>query len=83
MRTTPETRRRLAESRSWTVEHELLAQLIEEVSVLAADRRRKKPREVPRPAHLKRDREKAGVKKAIAVMKATSRRVYGGGQGAT
>lgn len=28
---------------------ELLAQLIEEVSVLAADRRRKEPRQVPRP----------------------------------
>jgi hypothetical protein len=33
----------------WGVTEELLAQLIEEVSVLTADRRRKEPREVPRP----------------------------------
>lgn len=33
----------------WGHVEELLAQLIEEVSVLTADRRRKKPREVRRP----------------------------------
>ncbi|HET9654597.1 MAG TPA: hypothetical protein VFP72_04545, partial [Kineosporiaceae bacterium] len=34
---------------TWGTTDELLAQLIEEVAVLAADHRRKKPREVPRP----------------------------------
>ncbi|MFF4188107.1 hypothetical protein ACFYZ9_33425 [Streptomyces sp. NPDC001691] len=33
----------------WTVQSELLAQLIEEVSLLASDRRRDKPRTVHRP----------------------------------
>lgn len=33
----------------WTVHSELLAQLIEEVSLLASDRRREKPRTVRRP----------------------------------
>lgn len=33
----------------WGYVEELLAQLIEEVSVLTADRRRKEPREVRRP----------------------------------
>ncbi|MFD4933426.1 hypothetical protein [Streptomyces virginiae] len=33
----------------WTPHTELLAQLIEEVSVLAADRRREKPRTIIRP----------------------------------
>ncbi|MEU3504730.1 hypothetical protein ABZ726_29750 [Streptomyces hundungensis] len=33
----------------WTVHSELLAQLIEEVSLLASDRRREKPRTVHRP----------------------------------
>jgi len=40
-----------AETGSWGLTHELLAQLIEEVSVLAADRRRKEPRTIPRPGH--------------------------------
>lgn len=33
----------------WELLHELLATILEEVSILAADRRRKKPLEVPRP----------------------------------
>lgn len=40
-------------NREWPVDTELLAQLIEEVSVLAADHRRKKPLQVTRPKHLK------------------------------
>lgn len=34
---------------AWSTDTELLARLVEEVSVLAADKRRKKPLEVPRP----------------------------------
>ncbi|MFD0353007.1 hypothetical protein ACFVHW_04545 [Streptomyces sp. NPDC127110] len=33
----------------WTVTSELLAQLLEEVSILASDRRRPEPKSVPRP----------------------------------
>jgi hypothetical protein len=59
MNTTPELRERLMQERSWTISTELLAQLVEEVSILAADHRRKKPREVPRPDHLKRRKIRA------------------------
>lgn len=38
-----------AQINGWTTETELLAQLIEEVSILAADRRRDKPTSIPRP----------------------------------
>jgi hypothetical protein len=38
----------------WTTRDELTAQLIEEVAVLAADQRRKKPRTVTRPVWLAR-----------------------------
>lgn len=58
----------------WTLNTELLAQLIEEVSVLAADMRRKKPRKVPRPAHLTGDGS-SGVKRVVSVLKATQRSV--------
>jgi hypothetical protein len=58
----------------WTLTVELLAQLIEEVSVLAADHRRKQPREVPRPDHMTNDR--GGIKHAVNVLKATARRVH-------
>lgn len=33
----------------WGMQEELMAQLVEEVSVLAADHRRKEPRVLPRP----------------------------------
>ena len=37
----------------WGYVEELLAQVIEEVSVLSADRRRKEPRQLPRPGQKK------------------------------
>lgn len=80
VRTTPEQR----SQEKWTVEMELLAQVVEEVSVLASDRRRKKPVQVPRPDHLTRkgrpDRpaednvvSMAGYKHAIGVLGASSK----------
>lgn len=57
----------------WTLNTELLAQLIEEVSILAAEQRRRKPRKVPRPAHL--TGEEGGVKRAVNVLKGSQRRV--------
>jgi hypothetical protein len=38
-----------ASSDGWTAHTELLVQLIEEVSILAADKRRDEPRTIPRP----------------------------------
>lgn len=40
----------------WGQVEELLAQLVEEVSILASDHRRKKPREIPRPYQRAADR---------------------------
>lgn len=63
IKTTDEMREREAEARSWTVETELLAQIREDISILAADRRRKKVVDVPRPEHLtRRGRRRQGVK---------------------
>ncbi|WP_435059872.1 hypothetical protein [Streptomyces sp. bgisy060] len=44
-----DSRVRSAPIDGWTKQTELLAQLIEEVSILAADRRREEPTSVPRP----------------------------------
>lgn len=53
IRTTPEIREQLRLAQTWTLEHELLAQIKEEISILAAEHRRKKPVEVPRPDHVR------------------------------
>ncbi|KIF04155.1 hypothetical protein PL81_20290 [Streptomyces sp. RSD-27] len=45
----PESRLTSSPIGGWTAHTELLAQLIEEVSVLAADRRRENPRTITRP----------------------------------
>ncbi len=45
----------------WGTTDELLAQLVEEVSVLVADRRRKEPRTIPRPWEAKKSGPVAGV----------------------
>ncbi len=44
--------KRDANAASWSTTEELLAQLIEEVSVMTAQHVRKEPRKVPRPAAL-------------------------------
>lgn len=44
----------------WTVETELLTCVLEEVSVLAADHRRKRPLEIPRPGAVQRARDRSG-----------------------
>lgn len=41
----------------WTVQTELLACIAEEVSVLASDRRRRKPLEIPRPVTIEQARD--------------------------
>lgn len=78
VRTTLAEREQLRQMRDWTTDTELLAQLVEEVSILAAERRRKSPREVPRPKHLREAYAKRGgdIKRAVSVLKATSRTVY-------
>ncbi len=83
LKTTPELRQRLAQAKEWTVETELLAKIFEEISILAAERRRKKPVELPRPDHLRPQRRRkpvkvgepnpAGFAHAIGVLKANAR----------
>jgi hypothetical protein len=69
-------------AKEWTLDHELLAQLVEEVSVVAAkDYWRRKPREVPRPKHLSQssrydDGNPRSVRPAINVLKGSRRAVY-------
>ena len=48
-RTDPDTR-----DEEWTVTTELLAQIVEEVSVVASNKQRSQPREIPRPAYMAR-----------------------------
>jgi hypothetical protein len=64
-------------NRRWTTEMELLAQVIEEVSVLAADHRRKEPRLVPRPGHVQRGggTHADPYKRGVAMLAATTRQV--------
>ena len=54
MRTTAEVRRELERARLWTNNTELLAMLVEVMSVLASERRMSKPIEVPRPKWLRK-----------------------------
>lgn len=53
----------------WGQDLELMAQLVEEVSVLAADHRRKKPRTIPRPKTLTAGRKVNGHQAMLAAVK--------------
>lgn len=84
-RTTRQTREQQRLNEQWPVQAELLAQVIEEVSVLASDHRRKKPREVPRPEAGKHRAVAAAaepaapagdVAPAVAAMKSAARTVH-------
>lgn len=62
----------------WTTRDELLARLLEETSVLAADKRRKKPLELPRPASIREAEEEAkptvnGLTGLVAMAEAAGR----------
>lgn len=50
IQTLPEERERRREGGEWGTDTELLAQVVELMSVLASDHRTRKPVEVPRPA---------------------------------
>jgi hypothetical protein len=71
VRTTAEQRRKLRQMKEWTTDTELLAQLIEEVSVLAADMRRKTPVKIERPNHL--SGEESSARKAMRMLASTAR----------
>jgi hypothetical protein len=68
----------------WTVDNELMAQLVELTSIVATDRQLKKPITIPRPDHIRRKGRayQSGVKEVpenpykqgIAVLQATSPR---------
>ncbi|WP_327074441.1 hypothetical protein OG196_31875 [Kitasatospora purpeofusca] len=67
----------------WGLTQELLAQAVELISVMAADRRLRKPVELPRPAHLRagvphRD-DADGMASAVAVLRRTTRKAPRGG----
>lgn len=86
------TGRGAREQERWPVEVELLAQLIEETSIAAAGLRRRRPREIPRPRHLRRSGPHPGgstggagdgdgdgadpYRRGVAVLAATSKRVH-------
>ncbi|MEV7926098.1 hypothetical protein [Kitasatospora sp. NPDC088779] len=57
----------------WGLTQELLAQLVELVSVLAAEHRLRRPVELPRPAYLSagraRERDEQGMARAVAVLR--------------
>lgn len=77
MRSTAETRRRLEQARLWTNNTELLAMLVEVVSVLASEQRLGKPIDVPRPEWLRsgaasRRGGRDGYARAANVMKANA-----------
>lgn len=84
IKTTPEIRRELTQAKQWTIETELLAKIFEEISILAAERRRKKPVELPRPEHMRKRRRKPvraghqqeGIKHAVSVLMANARPAY-------
>lgn len=76
----------LADAKQWTLDHELLAQIKEEISILAAEHRRKKPVQVPRPDHVRKGRRRPvrvgeppspeGIAHAVSVMKMNAKRVH-------
>jgi len=79
VRTTPEVREQLRRYREWTVDTELLAQIKEEISILASDRRRSRPVQVPRPDWVRRKpaaKGGGGVAHAIAVLRKHARTVH-------
>ncbi|MFB8235529.1 hypothetical protein ACFC58_03165 [Kitasatospora purpeofusca] len=67
----------------WGVTQELLAQAVELISVVAAERRLSKPVELPRPAHLRADVPHPdgadGMARAVAVLRRTTRKAPRGG----
>lgn len=76
MRTLPaEARlsRRPGDNTEWSLNTELLAQLVEVVSVFAADRRLKKPVELKRPDSVTPEKAPVGVEAAFAAAKAAGR----------
>ncbi|MCC9309140.1 hypothetical protein LN042_18975 [Kitasatospora sp. RB6PN24] len=64
----------------WGLTQELLAQLVEVVSVVAAERRLKQPVDLPRPAHLRPAASEAGMGRAVGVLRGSTRKVVAGGR---
>lgn len=55
------SRRENPDEPHWGTTEELLAQMVEEVSVLVADKRRKEPRSLPRPWEKKKPARQLGL----------------------
>lgn len=79
VRTTPQVRDQLRRARLWGTEHELAAQQVELLSVIASDMRLRKPREVPRPdwttGRSDPERAAAATAHAVNVLRQTRRMV--------
>ncbi|MFJ1706837.1 hypothetical protein [Kitasatospora sp. NPDC088346] len=67
----------------WGLTQELLAQAVELISVMAAERRLRQPVELPRPAHLRaghtQGHDADGIARAVAVLRGTTRKAPRGG----
>lgn len=60
----------------WPRPYEIWTQILEELAVLAADRRRPKPREAKRPQWVMgKTKAKAGMDRAFGIMMATTKPV--------
>ncbi|WP_406205311.1 hypothetical protein OH807_30630 [Kitasatospora sp. NBC_01560] len=69
-----------AGSDRWGLTQELLAQAVELISVMAAERRLRQPIELPRPAHMRAGHSNEdGMARAVAVLRGTTRRAARGG----
>ncbi|MFJ8043790.1 hypothetical protein ACIRBX_25140 [Kitasatospora sp. NPDC096147] len=66
----------------WGLTQELLAQVVELVSVMASERRLRKPIELPRPGYLCAAQSPSGdgeMARAVSVLRSSSRRAVRGG----
>jgi hypothetical protein len=65
--------RRPGDELVWTMDTELLARVVDEVSILAADRRRRAPVQTPRPTSVTRAGQGKGVRSLVAQAAAQGR----------
>ena len=76
-RTTEEIRKLIRQRRAWPDMLEVAVQILEVLSVQVAERKIRKPIEVPRPKFTRKPAGD-GVKHAVHVLKASRRRVHRG-----
>lgn len=72
VRTTPESREQARKDAAWPIATELTALILEVLSVMAAERKIRKPIEIPRPDWL-RPSTGEGITRAVNILKANAR----------